>query len=153
MSVKKVEVPEIKKEQVEVKRPLEMHKVYYGNTIKLKELPPEIDFSKPKLVQQEAKVEEQPEGPSVYELPKEIENLILAKHSSPPKERIREAKPVMQNEIKPQLVKDKAILNYGKIKNVKKPAGHGDHHDHGHHGRMREKRKLKQIDVSYHENS
>jgi len=120
-------------------------------------LPPEIDFSKPKLVQQEVKAEEQPEGPSIYELPKEIENLIHGKHNSPPKERIREVNPIMQNEVKPQVIKDKAILNYGKIRNVKKPGGHGDHHHHdhahGHHGRKKEKRKLKQIDISYHENS
>lgn len=165
---KKVVEPSNVKEIIEIKRPLEMHKVHYGNTIKLKELPPEIDFSKPRIAQQEVKennkIEEKLEGPSVYELPKEIENLMYPKSKevynvSPPKERIREANLIVQKEVKQKIVKDKSVLNYGKIKGAKKPSkqGHEDHnhHDHGHNhgGRMKEKRKLKQIDISHHENS
>lgn len=160
------EPPESNKPQVEAKNPLEMQKVHYGNTIKIKELPPEIDFFKPRVPQQEAKdnkgADEKLEVPSIYELPKEIENLIRPKEKEafdelPPKEQAKEIRPIVQKEVKPRVVKDKSILNYGKIRGAKKQSHLGHHDDHAHHDhhnpRGREKRKLKQIDISYHENS
>eukprot|EP00826_Nyctotherus_ovalis_P015808 TRINITY_DN14527_c0_g1_i12.p1 TRINITY_DN14527_c0_g1~~TRINITY_DN14527_c0_g1_i12.p1 ORF type:complete len:260 (+),score=64.85 TRINITY_DN14527_c0_g1_i12:1185-1964(+) len=134
-----------------------MLKIHYGNTIKVKELPPEIDFSKAgNAAQQKAK--ENNEGPCAYELPKEIENLMYPKNKEVVeetlvKESVKEINPIVQ-EVKPRVIKDKAILNYGKIKGKKQNnPGHNHHDHHDHHNGHREKRKLKQIDVSHHENS
>jgi len=109
-------------------RKLKVAKSINCEEIKRKDPEPKLPYDNPiKLPQKfEEETSRADEIPMSYELPKEIEDIkkmIRESYQLP----IKEVKYEKVQEIKPREINDELILNYGKIKEVKK-------YDHGHHG-------------------